>query len=225
MPMQPTYFINHGGGPCFFLEPGPFRDAWKELEAYLGAFADGLSSQPRAILIVSGHWEETRPTVNTAATPALLFDYSGFLAHTYRLTWPAPGDPHVAAQVRDLLNAAGFETGSDASRGWDHGVFVPLKLMFPRAEIPTVQLSLMRGLDPEAHLAMGRALRPLREQGVLIIGSGQSYHNMSGFMRDVAQNDADATAFDVWLRDAMTDPHARDDALIHWEQAPGARHA
>ena len=87
--MQPTYFINHGGGPCFFLEPGPMRDAWRELEAYLGDFAAKLDEPPRALLIVSGHWEEAVPTVNAGAAPPLLFDYDGFPAHTYRLTWPA----------------------------------------------------------------------------------------------------------------------------------------
>ncbi len=177
--MQPTYFINHGGGPCFFLEPGPMRDTWSELETYLQGFVGALDERPRAILVISGHWEEARPTVNAGAEPGLLFDYSGFPAHTYRLTWPAPGAPDLAARVRGLLGAAGIESGSNTSRGWDHGVFVPMKVMFPRADIPTVQLSLQHGLDPETHLAVGRALTPLRHEGVLIVGSGQTYHNIT----------------------------------------------
>ena len=223
--MQPTYFINHGGGPCFFLEPGPMRDTWRELENYLGGFADALDERPRAILVVSGHWEEARPTVNAGAAPPLLFDYGGFPDYTYRLTWPAPGAPDLAIRVRDLLGAAGIDSGADTSRGWDHGVFVPLKVMFPQADIPTVQLSLQLGLDPATHLAIGRALRPLREEGVLIVGSGQTYHNMRGFMGRSGSADPAAEAFDAWLRAAMNDGATRDRSLIDWEQAPGARQA
>ena len=223
--MQPTYFINHGGGPCFFLEFGPMRDAWSELEAYLRDFAGTLDEQPRAILVVSGHWEEARPTVNAGAAPPLLFDYGGFPAHTYQLTWPAPGSPDLAMRVRDLLGGSGIKSGSEVTRGWDHGVFVPLKVMFPGANIPTVQLSLQRGLDPATHLAIGRALRPLRDEGVLIIGSGQTYHNMRGFMRGGGAPDPAAEAFDAWLRKAMIDGPTRDRSLIEWEQAPGAREA
>ena len=223
--MQPTYFINHGGGPCFFLEPGPMRDTWSELEAYLREFADTLGEPPRAILVVSGHWEEARPTVNAGAAPPPLFDYGGFPARTYRLTWPAPGAPDLAMRVRDLLGSAGIKSSSDTSRGWDHGVFVQLKVMFPRADIPTVQLSLQNGLDPATHLAIGRAPRPLREEGVLIVGSGQPYHNMRGFMGGSGSADPAAEAFDAWLREAMTDGATRDRLLIEWEQAPGARQA
>ncbi len=223
--MQPTYFINHGGGPCFFLDPGPMRDTWCELEAYLRGFADTLGERPRTILVVSGHWEEARPTVNAGAAPALLFDYGGFPAHTYQLTWPAPGGPDLAARVGDLLGKAGIDSGSDTSRGWDHGVFVPLKVMFPRADIATVQLSLQHGLDPATHLAIGRALRPLREEGVLIVGSGQTYHNMGGFRGGSGSADPAAEAFDAWLRTAMVDGATRDRSLVEWERAPGARQA
>ena len=223
--MQPTYFINHGGGPCFFLEPGPVRDAWSELESYLGGFAETLEDVPKAILVVSGHWEEAHPTVNAGGAPPLLFDYGGFPPHTYRLTWPAPGAPDLAERVRVLLDAAGIESGSDTSRGWDHGVFVPLKVMFPRAQIPTVQLSLQLGLDPAAHLAIGLALKPLRDEGVLIVGSGQTYHNMRGFMTASDGADPLAEAFDSWLRAAVANGATRDQALIDWARAPGARQA
>ena len=222
--MQPTYFINHGGGPCFFLDPGPMRDTWSGLEAYLQGFAERLEARPSALLVVSGHWEAARPTVNAGAAPALLYDYGGFPAHTYQLTWPAPGAPELAGRVRGLLAAAGLESGADTTRGWDHGVFVPLKVMFPHADIPTVQLSLQRGLDPATHLAIGRALAPLREDGVLILGSGQSYHNMAGF-RGPGGADMAAEAFDAWLREAMVDGPTRDGSLIAWAMAPGARSA
>jgi len=223
--MQPTYFINHGGGPCFFLDPGPMRDTWNELEAYLRGFADTLDETPRAILVISGHWEEQRPTVNVGSAPPLLFDYGGFPAHTYQLTWPAPGSPDVAVRVLELLGLAGIEGRAEASRGWDHGVFVPLKVMFPAADIPTVQLSLQHGLDPERHLAIGRALKPLRDEGVLIVGSGQTYHNMRGFMGGGGGADPAAEAFDAWLREAMVAGDTRDRSLIGWAQAPGARQA
>ena len=222
--MQPTFFINHGGRPCFFLEPGPMRDAWRELEDHLLTFMARLSEQPRAVLICSGHWEEAKPTVNAGPHPPLLFDYSGFPRYTYQLTYPAPGAPDLAARVNDLLSTAAIASGSEPSRAWDHGVFVPLKVMLPAADVPVVQLSLQRGLDPAVHLAIGRALKPLRNEGMLIIGSGQSYHNMRGFFSGDA-GDPMAEAFDAWLRVAMIDGSTRDNALIHWDEAPGARHA
>ncbi|MEO8779756.1 MAG: class III extradiol ring-cleavage dioxygenase [Rhodanobacter sp.] len=221
--MQPTYFINHGGGPCFFLEPGPMRATWKPLEDYLGRFASSLSARPFALLVISGHWEEAVPTVSVAPAPPLLFDYQGFPDYTYELTWPAPGSPEIAARVRALLNGAGFSSAANDRRGFDHGVFVPLKIVFPSADIPVVQLSLQRGLDPATHLAIGRALKPLREQGVLIIGSGQTYHNMRGF--GSAGTDVHAEAFDVWLRQSIIATATRDQSLIDWEDAPGARDA
>jgi aromatic ring-opening dioxygenase catalytic subunit (LigB family) len=222
--MQPTYFVNHGGGPCFFLEPGPMRAAWVDLEIHLRNFAGTLSERPSSILIISGHWQATRPTVNVGASPPLLFDYEGFPDYTYELKWPAPGAPGLATRVRELLGAAGIASASDEQRGWDHGVFVPMKLMFPAADIPVLQLSMQRGLDPAAHLAIGRALRPLRDEGVLIVGSGQTFHNMRGFSGH-GRSDPGADAFDAWLRTAMLDGATRANALINWDQAPGARHA
>jgi aromatic ring-opening dioxygenase catalytic subunit (LigB family) len=211
--MQPTFFVNHGGGPCFFLKPGPMRAAWEPLEKYLRGFAGQLVQQPRALLVVSGHWEESVPTVNVGAAPPLLFDYAGFPDYTYQLTWPAPGSPELAAQVRRLLSDNGIANAENGLRGYDHGVFVPLKVAFPEAELPVVQLSMQRALRPADHLAIG----------VLIIGSGQSYHNMRGFAGTAA--DRDAEAFDDWLRAAVTAPETRDASLIAWEGAPGARSA
>jgi aromatic ring-opening dioxygenase catalytic subunit (LigB family) len=221
--MQPTFFINHGGGPCFFMAPGTMRATWRQLEDYLSGFASALKEQPLALLVVSGHWEEPVPTVNTSPAPPLLFDYHGFPDYTYRLTWPAPGAPEIAMRVRALLNNAGLASAANESRGYDHGVFVPLKVAFPDADIPVVQLSLQQGLDPATHLEIGRALKPLREQGVLIIGSGQTYHNMHSF--GGAVSDLKAEAFDAWLRQVITMTDTRDQSLIDWELAPGARDA
>jgi aromatic ring-opening dioxygenase catalytic subunit (LigB family) len=167
--------------------------------------ASTCPEKPQAVLVVSAHWETRNgPTVNTCAAPPLLFDYHGFPPETYELTWPAPGDPALASRVKTLLDNADFRTSEDATRGFDHGVFCPLKLAFPDADVPVVQLSLVEGLDPETHLAMGRALAPLRREGVLIIGSGMSYHNMGGFMGgDEAPKEA-SKEFDAWLAETCS---------------------
>ena len=221
--MQPTFFINHGGGPCFFLQPGPMRTAWKPLEDYLAGFRAALAEPPLCLLVISAHWEETLPTVNVSPAPPLLFDYHGFPDYTYQISWPAPGSTAIAARVRELLNDAKLTSAANDHRGYDHGVFVPLKVAFPGADVPVVQLSMQRGLDPATHLVIGRALRPLREQGVLIIGSGQTYHNMRGF--GGTHSDPKAVAFDAWLRQAITTTDTREQSLIDWGRAPGARDA
>ncbi len=172
--------------------------------------------------MISAHWEAPVATVMTSPAPPLLFDYYGFPKESYELTWPAPGDPALAARVRELLGAAGFETRSDAERGFDHGTFVPLKLTYPEADVPVVQLSLVAGLDPRAHLAIGRALAPLRDEGVFIIGSGMSFHNLPAFRDPRARPIAET--FDAWLRVAATgEPAERDRALARWADAPAAR--
>ncbi len=219
----PTLFIPHGAGPCFFMDwtRGP-ADTWDSTAAWLKGLIAGLPEAPKAILVVSGHWEAPVFTVGSAPRPPLIFDYSGFPEETYRLTFDAPGSPALAARVRELLGAAGFPTAEDARRGYDHGVFVPLKLVTPKADIPVVQLSLRADLDPEAHLAAGRALAPLRDEGVLIVGSGMSWHNMRGFSPAFTEK---SERFDAWLGVAIADPATRDEALRHWPQAPFAREA
>jgi aromatic ring-opening dioxygenase catalytic subunit (LigB family) len=221
---QPALFIPHGGGPCFFMDPpAAAPHLWDGMAAYLRSIPAALPERPRALLVVSGHWEAPRPTVNAAAHPTLLYDYYGFPEHTYRLTYPAPGAPDLAAQVRRRLAEAGFASDEERARGLDHGVFIPLKVAFPQADIPVLQLSLMQGLDPDVHLAIGRALAPLRDQGVLIIGSGMSYHNLRLLFS--GRGNVEAVAFDEWLVSAATDPDpARRDALLRaWSQAPYAR--
>ena len=219
----PTLFIPHGGGPCFFMEPPASwpRDTWDGMAAYLRGLDASLGVRPKAVLVISGHWEAQRATVNAGERPRLLFDYYGFPEHTYRLTYPAPGAPALAGRVRELLEGAGFDTEADADRGYDHGVFVPFKLIYPDADVPVVQLSLLEGLDPEAHLAMGRALAPLRDEGVLIVGSGMSYHNLHQMFSD--RGAEAAQAFDDWLAGAVADPELRAERLRHWAAAPGAR--
>jgi aromatic ring-opening dioxygenase catalytic subunit (LigB family) len=220
--MQPTLFINHGGGPCFFLEPGPMRSAWAELEGHLSGLMETLDERPSAILMISGHWDEEVPTVTSHSSPSPIYDYQGFPPHTYQLTWPAPGSPGLAKMASELLGDAGIASAMDANRGWDHGVFVPCKVMMPEADIPLVQLSMKGGFDPADHLAIGRALKPLRSEGVLIVGSGQSYHNIGGLIRGDSGDEA-AEGFDKWLREAMLDENGRDSALERWFDAPHAR--
>ena len=220
----PVVFIPHGGGPWPFVELAIGSDAERSaLAQYLRSVRDVPQTPPRALLVVSAHWEERVPTVMDGERPPLLFDYYGFPPESYELTWPAPGAPNVAARVRELLSAAGVDSGSNHERGFDHGAFVPLKLTYPDAELPTVQLSLKAGLDPREHLAIGRALAPLREEGVFIVGSGMTFHNMRGFG---PQGRPASAAFDAWLRDAATrEAGERDRRLSAWAEAPAARFA
>jgi aromatic ring-opening dioxygenase catalytic subunit (LigB family) len=220
---QPTLYLPHGGGPCFFMEwtMGP-RDTWDRTAAWLRGIEASLPEPPSALVVVSAHWEAPVPTVTSSPAPPLLYDYSGFPPQTYELKWPAPGAPAVAQRVRTLLGGAGFDSGDDAQRGFDHGVFVPLKVAFPDAKIPTVQLSLRAGLDPREHMAMGRALAPLRDEGVFLVGSGMSFHNMRRFGSGGGLDDS--KRFDSWLVEAAcAEPSRRETALAGWARAPAAR--
>ena len=201
---------------------------WARMEAWLRNVAQLAGARPREILIVTGHWEADAFTVNARRSHELLYDYTGFPEHTYRLTWPAPGSPGLAARVRELLEQAGFRSAEDLRRGLDHGVFVPMKLAFPDADVPIVQLSLRVGLDPAEHLAAGAALEPLRHEGVLVIGSGMSYHNMQRLMGNLRSGDTDmdpdSERFDGWLAETVVLPRAeRERRLARWSDAPGGK--
>jgi len=184
-----------------------------------------LPAKPRAILVISGHWEASEFTISTANQPPMEYDYSGFPAHTYHIQYPAPGSPALAIDVGKLLAAAGFEHREDPRRGFDHGTFVPLVLMYPQADVPIVMLSLKNTLDAAEHIRVGEALAPLREDGILIMGSGLTYHNMRGFGR--RESTAVANEFEAYLDAAITatDPRRRDQMLIDWQSAPSARRA
>jgi aromatic ring-opening dioxygenase catalytic subunit (LigB family) len=200
------------------------EDEKRALAAYLAGVPSSLPRRPKAMVVVSAHWEERVPTVMTNPAPPLLFDYYGFPEETYRIRWPAPGAPEAAARVRELLGADGIETAEDGERGFDHGTFVPLKVAFPEADLPAIQLSLEKGLDPARHLAIGRALAPLRDEDVLLVGSGMSYHNLGDMRRPAEQRRERSEPFDAWLREAVTaDAASRDAALARWAEAPNAR--
>jgi len=221
---QSTIYLPHGGGPCFFMDPPPDEpQRWTAMRDYLASLPSYLPKQPDALLVISAHWECPRPTVLRASAPGLLFDYSNFPPHTYQLTYPAPGAPALGTKVREMLQSAGIESDEDTQRDFDHGIFIPMKVSFPSANIPIVQLSLQRGLDPARHLAIGRALMPLREDNVAIIGSGLSFHNL-GALADPAMN-RPAAEFDQWLTDTLCDspPIERTRGLTRWLSAPYAR--
>jgi aromatic ring-opening dioxygenase catalytic subunit (LigB family) len=220
----PVVFLPHGGGPWPFVDLRIGSKAEQaELATYLRSVADVPKTKPKAVLVISAHWEEPVPTVMTSARPPMLYDYYGFPPESYEITWPAPGEPALAARVRQLLQSAGFESAENNERGFDHGTFVPLKLAYPNADMPTLQLSLKRGLDPLEHLALGRALAPLRDEGVFIVGSGMTFHNLRAFG---PQSSVVAEEFDGWLRTtASLDPAERDRRLADWTSAPSARKA
>lgn len=208
-----------------YVEFGLPADEVRLLADYWRSVGRLPSPAPQAVLVVSAHWEAAAPTVMTSPRPGMLYDYSGFPSEAYTIEWPAPGHPALAERVRALLATAGLPSASDPVRGFDHGTFVPLGRCFPQADVPTIQLSLRSNLDPKEHIAIGRALAPLRDEGVYILGSGLSYHNMRAFM---AANDGGSHAdrFDTWLRETVGLPnHERNSQLIAWEHAPSARAA
>jgi len=216
----PTFFLSHGGGPWPWLD-GPFRRYFDRLEVSLKELPGDLPERPKAILVITGHWEAPQVTVQGSAKPGMIYDYSGFPPHTYQIRYEAPGAPAVAARVKALLEAAGIPAAIDPQRGYDHGTFTPLAVMYPGADMPVVQLSIKQGYDPEEHLAIGRALAPLRDEGVLIVGSGLSWHNLR-MMGPAAQAPSDA--FDAWLTDALqAPPEERSARMRRWDTAPSAR--
>jgi len=220
MARQPAFFIPHGGGPCFFMDDP--RGVWKGMEHFLRSLPEHFPERPRAILLVSAHWETEGFALTGAERPGLIYDYHGFPAHTYELEYPVAGASDVASEAAAHLGRAALPARVDHGRGLDHGVFIPLMVALPRADIPVVEMSIDRSLDPALHMAAGAALAPLRDAGVAIIGSGMSFHNMRGYGNP--DFTAPANAFDRWLSDAVAMEAAqRADALARWEEAPAAR--
>jgi aromatic ring-opening dioxygenase catalytic subunit (LigB family) len=221
MARLPTYFISHGGGPWPWMK-AQTGGAYDKLEAALAHMPTEIGATPRAVLMLSAHWEAPEFTVQTNPAPPMVYDYGGFPEFTYHVKYAAPGAPDVARRVRAALADAGLASDEDAVRGFDHGMFSPMAVIYPRADVPVLQLSLRKGLDPREHLALGRALAPLRDEGILILGSGLSYHNLRSFGPAAR---APSAAFDGWLADtlAIAEPAARADALAAWERAPAAR--
>jgi aromatic ring-opening dioxygenase catalytic subunit (LigB family) len=216
---MPAYFISHGGGPWPWLPD--WRAEFAPLEASLAQMPAQLPQRPKAVLMISGHWESDCFAVMSAAKPPMVYDYSGFPAETYDITYPASGAPDLARRAADLIEQAGLPCRLDPEMGFDHGCFVPMAVMYPEADIPLFQVSLRHGYDPDQHFRLGRALAPLRDAGVLIVGSGLSYHNLGLFGPAAKQP---SQQFDAWLDASLALPQpARTAALLNWEQAPAAR--
>lgn len=220
---QNILYISHGGGPLPLL--GDVKH--KELVDYLKKVSEQLP-RPSVILVISAHWEEEIPTLTSGTDPALIYDYSGFPAESYEIQYPAPGEPELAKKILYVLRQHEIDAKLDKNRGFDHGMFVPLKIMYPEATIPCIQLSLTRDLDPERHLAIGQALRTLDHDGLLVIGSGFSFHNMRMFFTpETPETERQTKDFAHWLvktcQDINLDEQERHRLLAQWDKAPGAR--
>lgn len=226
MSQQPgrALFISHGGGPMPLLgDPGH-----RELVRTLKAIAAALP-RPDAIVVVSAHWEEAVPTLTTGSQPELIYDYYGFPEEAYSIQYPCAGDPALATEIHRMLTNADISAQLDSRRGFDHGLFVPLKIMYPEADIPCLQLSLINSLDPEEHIAMGRALQPLSQRNILLLGSGFSFHNLKAFF--APENEASEQLnhdFETWLADVCCNKDyseaQRSRQLADWSEAEGARY-
>ena len=219
---QIVYF-SHGGGPLPILgDPGH-----KAMVDFMAQLPSQLK-KPDFILVISAHWEETAATLLGAQNPVMFYDYYGFPDQAYEITYPAPGSPEYANRIAGLLKQDNIPAEIDPQRGFDHGLFIPLKLMYPQADIPCLQLSLLRGLNPEAHIALGKALRALKNENILVIGSGFSFHNMRAFSwQGMGAPDPANDAFQNWLIEACTGPmpqSEREQRLTEWEKAPSARY-
>ena len=216
-------YLSHGGGPLPILgDPGhqAMVDFMRQLPSQFG--------KPEAILVISAHWEERAATLMSADHPTMFYDYYGFPPEAYAITYPGPGSPALANRIAELLKKNNIPTRLDPARGFDHGHFIPLKLMYPQADIPSLQLSLIQGLNPTAHIALGRALRDLRQENILVIGSGFSFHNLRAFSWEgIGAPDPANEAFQNWLIETCVSPISqseREQRLIEWAKAPSARY-
>lgn len=214
-------YLPHGGGPMPLLkDPGHAA-----LIRFLQSFPETIE-RPEAILIISAHWEESCPSLTSAPAPGLIYDYGGFPPETYTIQYPAPGSPHLCNEIAELLQSQSIPTRLDDLRGFDHGMFVPLKLMYPQADIPCIQLSLLNNLNAQDHIAIGKALAPLKDKNILIMGSGMSFHNLRSFFMPGLVSEQENHAFDIWLRETCSSGsltlQERENRLINWQQAPAA---
>lgn len=216
---MPVLFVPHGGGPMPLLNDVNHQ----QLRAFLTSVTAQIPT-PKAILLITAHWEEPVVTLSSSPEPGMLYDYYGFPAEAYQFIYSAPGEPALAKQIAAMLGEQGITARLDSERAFDHGTFVPLKLMYPQANIPVVQMSLVQHFDPKTHIAIGEALAPLREQGILIVGSGMSFHNMHAFFSKDPRVLHRNAEFDHWLTDSLTgDGVDTMTRLIQWQSAPAAR--
>jgi len=215
-------FVPHGGGPLPLLADPQHR----ELTHFLQSLGKSLP-RPKLILVISAHWEANPLRISSAAQPDMLYDYYGFPAESYEFEYPAPGNPQFANELALHLRRQGLAVELDNARGYDHGTFVPLMLMYPSADIPVVQLSMHPSLDPKFHLNLGKALAPLLDEEVLLLGSGMSFHNMRAFFSSDPAIWPRSQVFDTWLNETLTAPalstEGREARLARWQEAPEGR--
>jgi len=219
-----SLFLSHGGGPLPILGDEAHHemiDALKDISTKI--------EKPSAIIVISAHWEEETVSITSGANPALIYDYYGFPKESYDITYPCTGHPELAQQAHQVFNKAGITSQLDDQRGFDHGLFIPLKLMYPNADIPCIQVSLNHNLNPSDHIEMGKALASIDMDNLFIIGSGFSFHNRKEFFE--APNDESKQkneAFEQWLIETCSNKDLnekeREQRLINWEQAPHARY-
>lgn len=219
---QIVYF-SHGGGPLPILGD----EGHKAMIEFMQKLPDQLH-KPELILVISAHWEENTATLLGAEKPVMFYDYYGFPAQAYEIQYPAPGSPKDAKRIAEILETHHISAKIDPQRGFDHGLFIPLKLMYPEADIPCLQLSLIRGLNPAAHIALGKALRELMKENILVIGSGFSFHNLNAFSWvSKAAPDPANDVFQDWLIETCTSEFTqteREERLLNWAKAPAARY-
>lgn len=221
--LAPVIFVPHGGGPLPLLnDPGH-----AELTSFFKQLGKNIK-RPSAILMISAHWEEGQVSITSGSNPQMIYDYYGFPPESYTIKYPAPGEPELASTIYYHLAQKNIPVQLNEKRGFDHGMYVPLLLMYPEADIPTIQITIYKNMDPAKHIELGRALAEIRKsEDLLIIGSGMSFHNIPTFFSNDPVSNQRSEAFDKWLVDALTnkayDFSKREELLNNWTQAPHAR--
>jgi len=216
----PTVFVNHGGGPMplLGLQPGLVKHMKEVRSKWLP------DEPPNSIVVLSAHWESDPVRITASPKPSMLYDYYNFPPETYEYQYPAPGSPSLAAKIKNLLTARGVDSELDQERGFDHGVFIPLMLMYPEADIPVVCVSLHKSLSADTNIQIGQALEPLRDEGVLILGSGYTFHNLPAFFNPTPESLKASMEFNQWLKETiMEGGETTVEKLKEWDTAPGAR--
>ncbi|MDX8381415.1 MAG: class III extradiol ring-cleavage dioxygenase [Ghiorsea sp.] len=217
-------YLSHGGGPLPILGDESHQEMIKVLQQITRKI-----KKPSAIIMVSAHWEEDIVSITSASNPPLIYDYYGFPEEAYSISYPCLGSPELAKKVHQMFEEAGLHSQLDRKRGFDHGLFIPLKIMYPDADIPCIQISLNLNLDAATHINLGKALTNIDTENLLFIGSGFSFHNMKAFFSsDEKHAQSKNIEFDEWLIETCSsqqlDEKQREQRLINWEQAPSARY-
>ena len=217
-------YLSHGGGPLPLLGDAGHRDMVEMLKGIAVTLP-----RPSAVLVISAHWEAPVPTITAGGHPSLIYDYYGFPEESYQIRYPCPGEPGLAGQVRQLLADCGVDAVMDEQRGFDHGLFVPLKIMYPQADVPCIQLSLVNSLDPAEHIGIGAALTNIHYDDLLVIGSGFSFHNMKAFFApETGDSRKMNESFEHWLIDTCSNSGISESERVrrlgNWQQAPFARY-